>query len=59
MNPFDLKAALRAKHEQHPVINPHTHGEWRRNLTGESGLGNPEPHILLSKIFGNKIARHR
>ena len=26
MNAFDLKAALRAKHEQHPVINPHTHG---------------------------------
>jgi len=26
MNPFDLKAALRAKHEQRPVINPHTHG---------------------------------
>ena len=26
MNPFDLKATLRAKHEQHAVINPHTHG---------------------------------
>ena len=26
MNPFDLKAALLAKHMQHPVINPHTHG---------------------------------
>ena len=26
MNPFDLKAALLEKHEQHPVIDPHTHG---------------------------------
>jgi hypothetical protein len=26
MNPFDLKAALLAKHKQHPVINPHTYG---------------------------------
>jgi len=31
--------------------------QWRRNLTGESGLGNPEPHILLSKIFGIKMHR--
>ena len=26
MNPFELKAALLAKHAQKPVINPHTHG---------------------------------
>ena len=26
MNPFDLRAALLAKHAQHPVINPRTHG---------------------------------
>ena len=26
MNPFDLKAAMLAKHAQHPVINLHTHG---------------------------------
>jgi hypothetical protein len=26
MNPFDLKAALLAKHAQHPVINPRAHG---------------------------------
>lgn len=25
MNPFELKAALLAKHAQKPVINPHTH----------------------------------
>jgi hypothetical protein len=26
MNPFELKAALLAKHAQKPVINPHKHG---------------------------------
>ena len=51
MNPFDLKAALLAKHEQHPVINPHTHG-----VVHGSNVWLADSKLLPSRVYARSGA---
>jgi hypothetical protein len=51
MNPFDLIAALLAKHKQHPVINPHTHGVVHR-----SNVWMADSKLLPSRVYARSGA---
>ena len=51
MNPFDLKAALLAKHKQHPAINPHTHG-----VVHGSNVWMADSKLLPSRVYARSGA---
>jgi hypothetical protein len=51
MNSFDLKAAPLAKHEQHPVINPHTHG-----VVNGSNVWLANSKLLPSRVYARSGA---